>query len=341
MKNLKNTPIYLSLILLLTFVASPAHATFPGKNGRIAFVQGPDIFTMKPDGSDVRQLTSFTDGSAGRWVNWSADSAQLVFTVFSPPDFLGQLWLMNADGSGQHPLLDDPGASDEAPTFSPDGSQVIFERCGSQDGPCSIYRVGTDGNGLTQVTPWRTDLSDFEPAYSPDGSTIAFWSFERDGVIGAVYSMNPDGSGITRLSDPGIEGFAPSWSPDGRQLAFTTNCCSSELSNIAVMMRDRRQQRQITQDNGTMSAGRSSWSPEGDAIVFRNFNVSTGDGGIFVIKADGTGLRMIQKGRPPALLANHGPTVHPGIRQFRNNKKGAPVTEIEEGGSFPRWGSAQ
>src|SRR5690242_10834136 len=140
MKYRNNACSYLLMFFLVAFAASPAYATFPGKNGRIAFVQDVDVYTMNPDGSDVRQLTSFTDGSAAFWVNWSADSTQLVFTRFSPPDFVGQLWLMNADGSGQHLLLNDSGVDDEAPSFSPDGSQVIFQRCGPLGGefPCSI-----------------------------------------------------------------------------------------------------------------------------------------------------------------------------------------------------------
>ena len=83
----------------------PAHATFPGKNGRIAFVVGPDIYTMNPDGSDVKQLTNLGPDSGAFWESWSPDGKQIVFNEYRPPDFLGQLWLMNADGSNQRLLL--------------------------------------------------------------------------------------------------------------------------------------------------------------------------------------------------------------------------------------------
>src|SRR5215831_11352180 len=139
----------LALIAFLILGVGQASATFPGKNGRIAFVQGPDIFLMNPDGSDVRQLTSFTDENGAFWESWSPDGRQLVFSRFPAPDFFGQLWLMNADGSNQHLLLNDPGFDDEAASFSPDGSHVIFSRCAPLDGefPCAIYRVGVDGSG--------------------------------------------------------------------------------------------------------------------------------------------------------------------------------------------------
>src|SRR5215471_7018236 len=213
-----------SLALLLITVALPAHATSPGKNGRIAFVQGPDIYTMNPDGSDVRQLTAFTDDNGAFWESWSADSKQLVFARFPAPDFFGQLWLMNADGSNQHLLLNDPGFDDEAPSFSPDGSHVIFSRCGPLDGefPYAIYRVGLDGSDLAPVTPVRIELGDFESVYSPDGTTIAFGSFGRDGIIAAVHLMNSDGTQIDEVSEAELEGFSPDWSPDGRQLVFTS-----------------------------------------------------------------------------------------------------------------------
>src|SRR5215813_8322332 len=100
MRNRTNSLVtILAIILAVPSLIGTAHATFPGKNGRIAFVQGPDIFTMNPDGSDVRQLTASTADDIDTWPNWSPDGKKLVFGHFAAPDFFGQLWLMNADGS--------------------------------------------------------------------------------------------------------------------------------------------------------------------------------------------------------------------------------------------------
>lgn len=193
MKSMRMKPRMKFVPVLAMFVAIawvlPAHATFPGKNGRIAFVEGPDIFTMHPDGSDVRQLTASTGGDLATWPNWSPDGKQIIFVLAPPGDVvIGQLWLMNADGSNQHLLLNDPGFDLEAPSFSPDGSQIVFTRCQPfhNEFPCAIYRIQLDGTGRTQITPFRIELEDFEPAYSPDGNTLAIESFGRGGILGAL-----------------------------------------------------------------------------------------------------------------------------------------------------------
>ena len=296
---------------------------------------------MNSDGSDVKQLTNLGPDNGAAWESWSPDGKQIVFNEYRSPDFLGQLWLMNADGSNQHLLLNDPGFDDEAPSFSPDGSHVIFSRCGPLDGefPCAIYRVELDGSGLASITPVRIELTDFEPAYSPDGSTIASDSFGWDGVIAAVHLMNSDGTGIRQLTGAELEGYAPDWSPDGRQLIFTTKCCNPELPNLVVIKRDGQRVRQLTDDKGAIAAGRSSWSPQGDAIVFRSTNFVTGENGIYVINTDGSGAKLVMKVRPTALV-KHGSRIRPRGR-FAKNKKSAGVSQIEDGGALPRWGSAQ
>ena len=54
----------LSLLAILTMLAGlilagPAHATFPGPNGQIAFLEGTtgQLYTINPDGTGLRQLT--------------------------------------------------------------------------------------------------------------------------------------------------------------------------------------------------------------------------------------------------------------------------------------------
>jgi Tol biopolymer transport system component len=154
---------------LLAALAGPAWASFPGRNGRIAFIQGPDIYTMNADGSDVRQLTSLGPSNSAFYEAWSPDGLQLIFVEF-PPGAPTQIWVMNADGSNQHQLFSDPLYNDFDPTFSPDGKEVVFTRC-QLTGNCAIYRVEADGTGMTAVTNFdpNPDVSDIEPVYSPDG----------------------------------------------------------------------------------------------------------------------------------------------------------------------------
>jgi len=119
------------LLVTALIAALPAHATFPGQNGRIAFNQASDIYTMNPDGSNLQQLTSFGPGGGFAQLGaWSPDGTQIAFTgTASAANGPYQLWIMNSDGSNQRLLLnDDPSYGDWAPSFSPDGSHIVFSR---------------------------------------------------------------------------------------------------------------------------------------------------------------------------------------------------------------------
>ncbi|MBZ5657760.1 MAG: hypothetical protein LAO56_21050 [Acidobacteriia bacterium] len=69
----------LAVAAVLLLSTLPAHATFPGKNGRIAFIQGMDVYTMNSDGSDVKQLTNLGPDNGAAWESWSPDGKQIVF----------------------------------------------------------------------------------------------------------------------------------------------------------------------------------------------------------------------------------------------------------------------
>lgn len=95
--------------LALALFASTASATFPGADGRILFQRySPQygVFTMAPDGSDVRRLQPRL-GPSGGWdghvdMSWSANGRWIVYTCYPESAVYTQLCMMRADGSDSH-----------------------------------------------------------------------------------------------------------------------------------------------------------------------------------------------------------------------------------------------
>src|SRR5438552_1356084 len=130
-------------------------------NGRIAFSSfrtDPlgrigDIFTMNPDGTDLRQPTDNPADDAQS--DWSPDGRDLAIHT------------LNADGTGLTTLFDVVGAFDSAPAWSPDGTRIAFESNANPDGgnpehDMEIWVMDADGANPTQLT--HNALHDEGPA---------------------------------------------------------------------------------------------------------------------------------------------------------------------------------
>ncbi len=204
----------------------------------------------------------------------------------SPTSWREYIFTMNADGSRERQLTF-PILGDFQPSWSPDGLRIAFGRAHACDnGPLSIYVVGVDGNGLTNVSQCR--FSGLDPAWSPDGQKLAFQyqDLESPKEMG-IGTMNIDGSGFTKLtaiicgSGCSPDG-APSWSPDGEYIYFA----SSRAGNWEIyrMKGDGTEQTRVTINN--WADGSPQPSPDGSKIAF----ASSRDGKfqIYVMEADGS-----------------------------------------------------
>jgi Tol biopolymer transport system component len=189
--------------------------------GTIAYLKSVrgmvDVWLMRPDGSDQRQLTS--DGGNKASLAWSPDGARVTYetggAVFAVPGGDG-LRVRLAEGAGL--------------AWSPDGRRIAYVNAEG------LWVAGADGRDPTRASTMPAG----SPSWSPDGSRIAFVGTrvypELASKFGAparqdVYTVQPDGSGLRRLTGPRGEeysplpqgGYVPTWWPDSSRLFFESS----------------------------------------------------------------------------------------------------------------------
>jgi Tol biopolymer transport system component len=223
-----------------------------------------NIWVVNSDGSGAIPLTKTTVfGSDNMYPVWSPDGNKIVFFSHRALDGsdargvndTGNIWLMNADGSGAKPLtkLTAVGAHSEFPTWTPDGSKIVFLSLRALDGSdaatltANVWLMNADGSGAVAVT--RLTGSSVESAEgataSPDGTRIAFASKRAlDGsdavntnLTTNIWVVNADGSGatpLTRITAIGAYSVSPVWSPGGTQVFFSSQRAldGSDATNI-------------------------------------------------------------------------------------------------------------
>ena len=222
----------LTTVLTLTVTASaaaPAGATFPGRNGPIAFRQFEfatghfALFRALPDGTRPTELTD----RPGFFSDWRADGRRLAFDFFDA-DGNEQIATITPDGGDLREITSGPGIH-EVPSWSPDGHRIVFDYSpiADPDTPgfeTHLWTMRADGSQARPL-PMRPAGFDGEPRYSPDGRWIAFGRLivSTDGDYQqAVFIVDADGGRVRQLTPWEANAEHPTWSPDGRWLAIFT-----------------------------------------------------------------------------------------------------------------------
>jgi Tol biopolymer transport system component len=180
---------------------------------------GRDIFVMNTDGTGATNLTSAPGDDFQP--SWSPDGSRIAFVGIrgDPETANAQIWVMNADGSGQTEITNtSPPGQNFYPAFSPDGTRIAF--AGARSGsPQALFVMGADGSNPTQITQSPV-LAEFA-SWSPDGSALVFSNVQ--GGSSDIYRVAPDGTGLTNLTNSQGDDIDPSYSPDGTKIVFSSS----------------------------------------------------------------------------------------------------------------------
>ena len=198
--------------------------------------RGPDVWTMKADGSNARQLT--VGARVAQGLTTTPDGRHIVFS--SDATDRSHLWRVDSDGGNLRQLTD--GNGEFFPEVTPDGRWVVYQADLSIDP--RLWKVAIDGGQPVQLTTSRAA----KPAVSRDGRTIAYSYLDTElkpSRWGIGIISTEGGSRQTRIDfPPTVVNRYVRWSPDGRAIAFVNS--PKGASDIWLQPLDGRPPSQLT-----------------------------------------------------------------------------------------------
>ena len=171
---------------------------------------------------------------------------------------------MDADGSNLSLIADDPSMCQGDPSFTPDGSRIVFKH---------FDWLGTGLDEVWSMRPGRSDkrlatgAGHVDPNVSPDGRRLSFKGLG----VGALFVQNMDGTGLVQVSPTVSVANKHDWAPDGQRLVYSeiSEPGPTDTVNIATVRPDGTDLRFLTHYPAPLRAWVGGYSPDGQWIVFR------------------------------------------------------------------------
>jgi Tol biopolymer transport system component len=267
-----------TLVALLASTVVPARAgAARGRVGTIAFLRqlatGTGLFTIRPDGSDLRRLTP--SGVDVASYEWAPDGRRIAYWY--------RISVISTGGGEPRRL---PSGEVQDLDWSPRGDEIAYW-CG-----CGLQRIiRTDGSKPRPFFTKPPKHGIGSPTWSPDGTHVGFTGHVRHGHrfnppdwYDAIYVSDADGRNLHLVTSRADSEYGFAWSPDGRTILYGR----AHGQGIYVIGADGRTNHRVTRDAPPGNEWPAlAWSPDGDSIVYDTD--ATGHGDIYVIGVDGRG----------------------------------------------------
>lgn len=175
------------------------------------------IYSMNLETGAVARLTS---NKANEYdPSFSPDGKKVVFKS-NKDDGHGDIWIMNADGTGRKNLTPSLKLTEEwDPVFSPDGSRIYFTSGLEHFSEVlMIYAATGDRGGVYGLT--HNTVPDWYPSVNPVTGEILEISRAEGAGDDAIFVVSPDGRARKQISTLPGDSDDPAWSLDGKQIVF-------------------------------------------------------------------------------------------------------------------------
>jgi hypothetical protein len=282
-----------------TVQPSPTPA-IAGLTGRIVFTRAggqygdETTFVANIDASDEQQVGELEHSCCP----WAMRDGSMMIRAGNATD--GRLDPVVSELDGSHaksfPLPD--GLQFGSGPLLPDGTRVVLEGFTAPDFlQTSTYIAGVDGSHVEVLTKDHFIPGDF----SPDGKTVLLFkgpeAEEGPPPPGSLWLVEADGANLRQLSPAGVKVqccFNFRWSPDGTRILF-----ASPDGGLWTIEPDGAGLTEVFHDEGRWAIT-PTWSPDGSMILFAldpsSDPFAHPENGLYVIRADGTGLTLILGG---------------------------------------------
>ncbi|HEO65305.1 MAG TPA: DUF5050 domain-containing protein [Spirochaetes bacterium] len=250
-----------------------------------------DIYEMDIDGNNQTRLTYLSYDEI-TYLSYSPDGTKIIYSAHPRYSLDSRCTnsartsssIYTADSNGLNStLLYDSGDFDVSPSYSPDGTKIVF--MSYKNGNFEVYVIDADGTNPVNLSNHPSD--DSEPSYSPSGNQIVFKS-RRNGGDEEIYIMNSDGTNPVNLSHSSLRDASPSVSPDGNRIVFYSFRIYN-LSEIFSMDINGANLTRLTFSNSVINS-LPKVSSDGNKITFVGYQQTNN---IYIMDINGNNLKQL------------------------------------------------